>query len=419
MFRLSLTTMAVSFVAIWLLSPILAYSTTARAFSGVAIGIWMLREAFRLRGIFSYASIPVLLGAFYGCYILMIELLVDDSSMINRHYQVLILLFFLFVQQSYRRIAVEDFNNLFWIILLIFPIWISTTLLAQESLGDNVVRLVIRSSDTARELSRQGVGGYGLVYSLLLALPVLWYFSIFPGRVDWSSFTRFSGFPSYLGRALVLANLLLALMLVLRAGYAIAVALATISLAAVFIGRSGRTSNLVFALLAFTLVAALTGLFSDVVVQGLLQLSRGTLYEHKVAHTLLSLGGQEAMGTFELRSERYWRSIMLFLDSPLWGSLSFDSLGKHSAYIDNFAQYGIVIGAVFMYLLMFLPVRFLRQNEKHHGLALAIFIVALSFPMLNNVFGAYGLILFIFIPGALSCLDVPVSTELSRTATGD
>ena len=217
----------------------------------------------------------------------------------------------------------------------------------------------------------------------------------------------------------MLANLLLALMLVLRAGYAIAVALAIISLAAVFMGRSGRTSNLVFALLAFTLVAALTGVFSDVVVQGLLQLSRGTLYEHKVAHTLLSLGGQEAMGTFELRSERYWRSIMLFLDSPLWGSLSFDSLGKHSAYIDNFAQYGIVIGAVFMYLLMFLPVRFLRQNERHHGLALAIFVVALTFPMLNNVFGAYGLILFIFIPGALSCLDGPVPTELSRTATGD
>ncbi|MCZ6828289.1 MAG: hypothetical protein O7F73_01630 [Gammaproteobacteria bacterium] len=413
MLRLPLTTIAVSLVAIWLLSPVLAYSTTARVFSGVAIGIWMFREALRVRGIFSYASVPVLLAAFYGCYILMIEMLVDDSSTINRHYQVLILLFFLFVQQSYRLNAVAEFNNLFWIVLLILPIWISTTLLAQESLGDNVVRLVIRSDDTARELSGQGVGGYSLVYSLLLALPVLWYFSIFPKRVDWSSFTRFSGFPAYLGRALVLANLVLALLLILRAGYAIAVALALISLVAVFMGDKGRASNLVFAVLVFSVVAALTGLFSDSIVQGLLQISRGTLYENKVAHTLLSLGGQESVGTFELRSERYLRSILLFLGSPFWGTLSFDSIGKHSAYLDNFAQYGILVGAVFMYLLMFLPIRFLRQCEKHYGLALAIFIVALSFPMLNNVFGAYGLILFIFIPGALSLLDGSGSTQFS------
>ena len=81
-------------------------------------------------------------------------------------------------------------------------------------------------------------------------------------------------------------------------------------------------------------------------------------------------------------------------------------MGKHSAILDRFAQYGILFGLVFLALLIHVPIRVMRSSGAPVGLALAFLIVAVGFPMLNTVFMSWGLILFVFSRGALTVMGV-------------
>jgi hypothetical protein len=83
------------------------------------------------------------------------------------------------------------------------------------------------------------------------------------------------------------------------------------------------------------------------------------------------------------------------------GTLTFDDVGKHSAVLDRFAQYGFAFGLLFLALLIYVPMR-MRGPRAPIGLALAFLIVAIGFPLLNNVFMSWGLVLYVFSGGAFA-----------------
>lgn len=399
--------LCLAYIVLWTISPPLAYGDGWRALALFCAGIWVALEFGRQRNIFRYPSKPVLVAVIYVFYTLAIEILVPDSGRLSRHYQVWILLFFLLVFESERRHGGGTYKPLFWLSLLVLPVWMWSTINAYGSVDADASRIISRSSAEAEELTTQGIGGFGLVYSIVVAIPILAGFVLRPGRLDWR---RMPGgrWRKRLAWLLMLVNLLLAIWMVLNAGYSFAVLLMFGSLLVVFlVNRRGLMP--VMRGLLFSIVATVVLLLAFGPLLGFLSdLAQGTEYQQKLADLQASFAGDSAVGTVDVRLERYQRSLELFLRNPLIGVLEFDDLGKHSAYLDRFAQYGFFFGGLFAYLMLYLPLRVARNRLADPGISLSVLFVVAAFPLINNVFAAFGFMVFIFYPAAMALTSADV-----------
>jgi hypothetical protein len=111
-----------------------------------------------------------------------------------------------------------------------------------------------------------------------------------------------------------------------------------------------------------------------------------------------------ASGTLYDRIERYQRSFLLFVQNPIFGTMLSTDIGKHSQILDNFAQFGIVVGSMFVYFLIAVPIRYINRRGAEFGLAFAMLIVTLLYFGLNNAFMSAGPVLFIIFPVAANMI---------------
>lgn len=405
---------ALAYLIVWVLSPPLGYGAIWRVLAVLAMLLWLALEAPATRSVLLRPSGWILGAVVFVLYTAIVEWLVPDSSAINRQFQLWIMLFFLLVGESQQRGRSDEARFCFWVILLVLPIWMLTTLWGISTVAADVARTLVRSSQEARDLSAQGMGGYGLVYTVILCLPFLAQLALRVGQLPGGAQVRWKRRAQ---RALLWGNFVLALLLVLRAGYSIGLILAALTIFLVILVRSRRPLQLAMSVsFVSTLVLGLS--FAAVpVLQSFEGIAQGTEYSAKLRDIRASLTEGESTGTVEGRTERYARSLRLFSENPVMGTLSFNDVGKHSAILDRFAQYGFGFGLLFTALLMYVPLRYLRLQQVPIGLGLAFLLVAFGFPMLNNVFMSWGLILYVFSRGAFSVMGVPLERRKRRHAT--
>lgn len=400
---------ALGYLIVWVLSPPLAYGAVWRIIALVAMASWLLLELAARRSVLLRPSWPVIGAVVFMGYSAFIEWLVPDAGELNRHFQIWIMLFFLLVGESLGRGRDGDARFCFWVVLLILPIWSFLTLRGIDTIAGDVARTITRTSIESRELSARGVGGYGLVYTVLLSLPFLAWLAIHPRSV--SVFDQAGRLQRRIARLLLLTNLLLCGLLILRAGYTIALLLAASAVVVVVVVRARRGLRLAISLVLSALLVVSSGLALNPMLYGMQRVASGTEYAAKVRDVRRSLDEDRSAGSVDMRAERYGRSWRLFLAEPITGTLQFDHVGKHSAVLDRFAQYGFAIGALFLALVAYMPLRFLRNPRVPIGLSIAFLIVAIGFPFLNNVFIGWGLILYVFSRGALAVMGIPLQRQ--------
>ncbi len=399
--------LAISYLIAWTLSPPLAYGLGWRVAALFAIGAWLLLELRAPRSVLIQPSLPILGAMVFFAYSAAIEWLVPDAADVTYHFQVWIMLFFLVVGESLRRGRDADAKFYAWLILLIMPIWMLTTLRGLDVYGAHVARVVVRSSAEARELAEHGIGGYGFVYGVVLSVPFLVHLVF-----------RSSAKPE-LGRAIVhwsmrgLAglNLVLGTLLLIRAGYSIAMLLSFSAALLVLLIRTRRLLPLAISLCASALLALAASMLLQPALDSLQDAVRGTEYAAKVRDIRTSLKEGDSVGTVEGRSERYLRSLGLFVEHPIGGTLMLDPVGKHSAILDRFAQYGVAVGSLFLALLVYVPIATVREQRMPLGLATAFLLVAFLFPLLNTIFTGWGLMLYVFSRGVQAMLGVPLDSR--------
>ncbi len=399
--------LAVAYVCLWATAPILAYGDAYRVVAVAAVAIWAVLEAMRPGGIFARPTMPVVVSAIYVFYTAVMELLLGADGDMLRHVQMWIMLFFLVFHES-RRNDVRSMSPIFWLVLASLPMWLYSTYSALDSFGSGAARLVVRSSDVARELTAEGVGGYSLVYGTVLVLPVLALLLLNLRRItpiETPAFLREISKIPLLVPAFLTVNLILGMGVVLRAGYSIAILLAV---AALGLSIFFRKRSPVFLLLAP--LAAMGGyLFLEFALVPFLQLlmpvTEGTPYYRKIVDILGTLQNDQSQGSFDDRWLRYERSVRLFLANPLFGVISFADVGKHSAFLDAYARYGVFVGSAFVYLMVYLPVRLMKAMHDNFGLALSVFAVMVLLPLLNNVFASLGVMLFVITPVACDLVE--------------
>lgn len=402
---------ALAYLIVWQLSPPLAYGTGWRALAVLAMLLWLALDTLSPRSILRRPNWPVLATATFALYCVLIEWLIPDAGAINRHFPIWVMLFFLLVGESQQRGRSDEARFCFWTILTVLPIWMITTLLGIETVAGDVARIAVRSSLEARDLSVQGIGGYGLIYTVILCLPFLAQLALRVRQLPGSTQVRWK---RRVLRALIWGNFLLAVLLVLRAGYSIALILMLLAVACVLLVRSRRLQSLAISVTVVGVLVLVVGIAVGPVLRAFEGIAAGTEYSAKLRDVRESLAGGQSTGTVEGRTERYARSLRLFAENPVMGTLTFDDVGKHSAILDRFAQYGFGFGLLFMAILVFTPLRYLGLPQVPIGLGLAFLVVAFGFPMLNNVFMSWGLILYVFSRGAFAVMGVPLDKRTAR-----
>lgn len=407
---LALQNAAVCYVCIWAVSPFLAYGEVFRLLVLVAVACWVTAEVCRAGNIFTRPTLPVMLSAFYITYSILIELLGPGERNFDWHLQSWIMLFFLVVYESRRREPLS-LAPVFWLLLMIIPVGMFTTL-AELQVNPHAARVIVRSTDYARELAERGVGGYSLVYATVFLLPIL--LALMPkagGLVSREAFPL-SGLAPLSAFLLIAVNTILGFMLVLQAQFSIAVILSLFSMLMLVLGHY---QFIRLAMVTIPMIMVLTFL-SEPLLVWILETVRpyapGQNYVIKINDILHSLQLEQATGAVNDRTERYLRSFYLFLENPLLGDMDFSNIGKHSSYLDRFARYGFFVGGIFVYLMVYLPFRLLNEAAGGTSMAAALLFLAVIFPAVNNVFMALGVMLFIIFPVAHALL---VSLRLSKT----
>ena len=397
---MAIQTACVMVVCVWALTPPLAYSGVARLASVGAVGCWLLIEAERPHGIVRAPTLPVLMVFVYTAYTMFFEVMTHGVSGIISSIQLYILLFFLLAQQA-RRNEMASFYPVFWLVVGLNVVWITSTLAYLSTIDARAMRVLVRSGAEAEQLSALGVGGYAMAYGAVLLVPVLTILSLRPRLIDRLHPPRFlTAFP-LLPRLTIWYLTAASLSLIVLSQFSTAVLVLTVVMSLTLI--LWRLNNIrLFSALFATVFLVLFG--QAILIEVLLVLrnfAEGTNYTLKINDLLASLQSDAALGTAQDRIERYMRSATLFLRSPLWGVLYYTDVGKHSTILDAFARWGLVIGAVQVYLISFVQIRALRSLHAVSGgagVALGTLAAVLLVFGLNKHFLAAGITVFVIYP---------------------
>ena len=278
-------------------------------------------------------------------------------------------------------------------ILIAQLIWIFRSIQGLTT-DTTIARVLTRSNEQAEELSQLGYGGYGLVYSSLLTLP------LFVGYVKKNKRRILNAIVQYrfLSVDLLIAiNLLLTIVLVFKAGYMLAVVALLLFFILNFVFRGSIITRIVKASLFIGMILLINSrnILNSL---GSIVTELNPNYGRKLNDILAySKEGYLENNTLFHRVERYSRSINVFIENPFLGALSRDDLGKHSAILDAFAHYGLPLGLVYFFCVSFFLVREILPSKIF--LNKWVFLLFLLFIFTtNNIVGTQGVVLFIIYP---------------------
>lgn len=309
-----------------------------------------------------------LLTLFFIIITFIINYISSDKAYIIRHLQLYVFLALTYVSAIVLYLSLEKKKNIILTILVFNLIALVGTYFGLL-IDDHAARALSKSGDGAIDLTEQGVGGYGTIYSNVVLIPILFYLKtkIISSRL----------------KIIIWLNIIIGIIVVIKANYLIAVLLIVFQLLAfLYIKTKGVNKVFLFVSVFFGIIFIVTNV--DYIENATGELVEGTTYAIKHRDFFKQINGQESeYGSVSSRAERYQRSFKMIFINPITGVLSYDDIGKHSNILDQLAQYGIVFFSLFIYLLIYLPLQIMkREIEKKH---IIIFITTvLLLGLLNN-----------------------------------
>ena len=109
-----------------------------------------------------------------------------------------------------------------------------------------------------------------------------------------------------------------------------------------------------------------------------------SIHEKLVDMRAIMINGEDIGDSeFATRYERYTRDLLLIAKEPLFGTMSYLSVGKHSTFLDLIAQYGVIMGGLIITLLFRPCVDGMRRSAPISFDILALFLIIGLFNVLT------------------------------------
>ena len=363
----------VLYITIWTISPPLQIDLIYRLVALGAAGLWMILNIprkFNLERIHILALVFLLLVV----AVALVESKGDLEYVLKPiNYYLLVLAFIM--AHCYK----DRWEELEWIvpIVLIALAYFNFKTFRAIDADPTVARLIVRDDVETYDYLRQGVGGYGLLYSQVCVFPFIlsWTYSAFKDN----KFKFIIGIIWFISYLLFLLN----------SGYSIAVITSFVALVILLFYR--RDSIVLAVVITFLLVLLTIWLigYNDAFRNALMQLFDGTKVAMKINDVYLSITTREAADSIMERTLRYKTSIQSIFTYPVIGGLWFSggSGGGHSAILDAFAKYGVFGGYVFVRMVFgnILDIKKSPKTERIIRVANATFIATLLVMLFNSM----------------------------------
>ena len=356
----------------WILLPIFVFNEMSRILALISIIIFSIQNFSNSNKKVFFAIIVFIL------YTLTINTIESNSTFLLRHLQLYIFLALIFVSTIVMQFSTERKNQLILIILTFNLIALIGTFFGLLEDG-HVARALTKSSEAGIELSAKGIGGYGTVYMNVILYSLLLIFK--------------KTIKNKLINYLVWANLIVLILTILYANFLIAILL--LSFQIIYLSVNSTKGSIKFMYLLSVILIILTAYSNIEYIEketySLVESSSLRLKHTDIFNQIR--GDQSINGTIESRSDRYYRSLNIFFTNPITGILSFDNIGKHSNILDLFAQFGFLIGLLFLYIIKKLPFEILKKSKFKNKYYIKTFIWAIIiFGLVNNYAMQHGIL---------------------------
>lgn len=361
----------------WLLVPYFSYSIIIRFLFFFSL-LFLIIKNFDLinKKIF-------IISIFIIIYTFILNYLASNSSYLLRHLQLYIFLILILIAPILTKYTFKEsiFLIYFFLVLNLFSLILTYKGLLTDS---HAARAFSKSNEAALEVASSGIGGYGFIYANALLYPILIliYKTINNKKI----------------KILSILNFILILLVISRANFFIAIILTIIQLLYLLYNYGDKKSYYLF-LLAFIISLFYVFLNLNEVLDYIDSLLKGTsLYLKFLDIISLFEGKAAAYGTTDGRAERYIRSFLMMFKNPFIGVISFNDIGKHSQFLDLFAQFGFIIGIILMRLIFFIPIQIKKIIEQKHNKLINILIFTLLFlGMFNNYAMQMGVVIILLV----------------------
>ena len=348
----------------WILLPIFAFNEMSRILALTSIIIFSIQNFSNSNKKVFFAIIVFIL------YTFTINTIESNSAFLLRHLQLYIFLALIFVSTIVMQFSTERKNQLILIILTFNLIALAGTFFGLL-VDDHAARALSKSSEAGIKLSESGIGGYGTVYMNVLLYSLLLIFK--------------KTIKNKLINYLVWANLIVLVLTILYANFLIAILLLNFQI--IYLSVNSTKGSIKFMYLLSVILILLTA-YSNIeyIEKETYSLVESTSLRLKHVDIFSQIRGDQSVnGTIDSRIERYTRSLNIFFTNPITGVLSFDNIGKHSNILDLFAQFGFLIGLLFLYIIKKLPLEILKKSKFGNKYYMKSFIWALIiFGLVNN-----------------------------------
>lgn len=377
-------TLMIAYIAVWVTSPVMAYGTSFRIIALVCMLTWLFLEISHANGIVRRLNYRALLITVFCLYTIIVNVMIGEQENIISSIQLYVFFFFIIVADSYKRKGLHKLDFVLYVLLFTMPVWYLTTIIGLNE-NSRAARIAIRSASEAYELTKSGVGGFSLVYfsvayTALLLAALKYFFSLKKNRLVLNF--------------LLILNASLAVLVIVKAQYSTALILLCFVVFMFFsIKNKINHFSIIVMMLAMVSMVAIYFNLSDILDVASIVLD-GSNYQMKIQDLQLSLSGSSGE-TVNDRIIRYKRSLVLFFENPIFGTLSRRDIGKHSLLLDTYAQFGILMGCMFTYITMSIPFNLFRKLTGKISLSLPMLIVIFALISLNNISMSYGLVCYV------------------------
>ena len=318
----------------------------------------------------------------------------------NRYFELAQIPIFYWTYQKNKLIGRNKDNRL--IIKGVIPFILISCFLTFKAylVNPHSIRAAKQKYESGIELMQMGVGGYNLVYFLVILVAIMIYV-YFNTNVKIRNKYRFLHFVIFTSSIII----------IIISNFTTALLLLIFMFACFFFPKKINFKRI---LLFFIFPMFLLLIFSNHILVLLLdklsQLLVGSLNASRIIEIKRFLVNNEIGFSILSRYETYYYSLQAFLNYPLFGSLiaspgdpfyNVAGLGNHSHFIDTFAFFGVGIGLIQLYIYLHpIKLRLKKINGLYDRSIMIIMLILIIILTLNVAMPSIGFALYFIFPTA-------------------
>lgn len=231
------------------------------------------------------------------------------------------------------------------VLLIFFNIRTGVALVEDPSLA----RQIVRDDENIYQYLRKGIGGYSLIYPQVC---------VFPALLQWTMCAFRKNKLCFILGSVCIGSLIVVLF---NAGYSIAI-FATVISTVILLFYKGNSVIRAFIISVILFAAIMYSiLYIEEFRNWILETFESRAIHKKIEDLIATSESGESSGSIAMRVTRYMSSVRKIFIYPVIGALWRDSGGGHSAVLDTFAKYGLWGGAIYCFMIYYVP-NFYKKN---------------------------------------------------------